>query len=189
MKYNNMRGLFMIMKGQYTKGVKPNFINSVSGDEMSVGGYDPERPDTDEWYQLMDRKNYTIICCSGDLDKVLKGVSRSLTLSKGKATNYFRCTEGFINPCPSPVMRCLYEHVEELYGDYFNDRIKEMEDLAYSELREEKPVLKNRKLMSKHKKEREKVEMEEPKIEVVEELKTPKKLKPKVVLGIKKLNM
>ena len=82
-------------------------------------------------------------------------------------------------------MRCLHEHIYDEYGDFYSDEIREMEDLAYRELVEEKPFNKSKKLVSKHKKEVELTRKSEVKVDTT----TPKKVKPKVRLGIKKLNM
>lgn len=186
----DMRGLFFIVKGQYEKGVKPSFINSVSGNEMSVGGYDPENKNTQEWYRLMDRKTYTTLCCSGDLDNVLRGVYKYIKKFKGDTKKYLEFLNGLDNLFSSPTMRCMYEHIDNLFGDYYSDEVREMEDLAFSELKEERnPVRKNRKLVSKHKKEVDRIDIETPQRGVVLSTTTPKKVKPKVVLGLKKLNM
>ena len=184
----DMRGLFFIVKGQYEKGVKPSFINEVSDNESFIGGYDPENKNTSEYYRLMDRKTYTTLCCSGDLNTVLKSVYKYIKKFKGNINNYLSFIKNMETPMPSPIMRCMYEHIDNLFGDYFSDEVRKMEDLAFNELHEEKTVIKSRKLVSKHKKEVEKVDIETPQRGVLNTT-TPKKVKPKVVLGIKKLNM
>lgn len=212
MNNDNMRGLFFIMKGRYNKGLEPSFRNSVSNDTMYIGGYDPFNSRTENWYMLLDNKTFHCIACGSDLDKVLKGVYTVIKKHKGVAKKYFKRVSDTTSDdyyethylglapltpeqraskaegkCPrvSPVMRCLYEKVFEEYGDFFSDEIKEMEDLAYSELREDKPVNKSKKLMAKNKKSVETT----PKKEVLLETPTLKKVKPKVKVGVKKLHM
>lgn len=183
----NMRGLFFIVKGQYTKSVEPSFKNDTGGVSY-IGGYDPYSEDTMEWYMLLDNRTFQCIACGRDFDKILKGVYNTIKRYKGSAERYFRSLEnanygkGFL---PSPAMRCLHEHIYDEYGDFYSDEIREMEDLAYSELAEEKPFNKSKKLVSKHKKTMEVLEKEEVRIDTS----TPKKVKPKVKLGVKKLTM
>lgn len=187
--YDDMRGLFFIVKGQYEKGVKPSFINEVSDNESFIGGYDPENKNTQEWYRLMDRKTYTTLCCSGDLDNVLRGVYKYIKKFKGNTKKYLEFLDGLDNPFLSPTMRCMYEHIDNLFGDYFSDEVRKMEDLAFNELHEEKTVIKSRKLVSKYRNNMLGTHKETPKKGEDKVCITPKKMKPKVVLGIKKLNM
>ena len=183
----DMRGLFFIVKGQYARGVEPSFV-SVTGNVNHIGGYDPHSEDTQEWYMLLDSKTFNCMMCGNDFNKVLKGVYNIIKKHKGSAERYFKLLKkandgkGFSQ---SPTMRCLYEHIYEEYGDYYSDEIKEMEDLAYSELVEEKPFNKSKKLVSKHKKTMEVLEKGEVRIDTS----TLKKVKPKVKLGVKKLTM
>lgn len=213
----DMRGLFFIIKGQYRKGVEPSFLNKVSNETSYIGGYDPHSDTTEEWYMCFDSKTFQCTACGGDLKKVahsvytmikkykdlkhyLRHVSlvtsddtyeveylghRPLTPEQRSKKAEGRC------PRTSPIMRCLYENIYSEYGDYFNDLVEEMEDLAYSELKEDKPIRKTQKLVSKHKKSLVKMDTPAPVKKEVDT--TPKKLvkknKPKVKLGIKKLQM
>lgn len=184
---DSMRGLFFVMKGQYTKGAEPSFINKVTEDKMYIGGYDPYSEDTQEWYMVYDCQKFNCISCGADLNKVLKGVYHTIKRYKGDLGKYIK----FVNTNreiykESPIMRHLHEEVYNEYGDAFRDMVVEMEDLAYSELKEEKPLNKTRKLMKKTSKG---VEIETPKKTEVMEVTTPKKVKPKVRLGLKKLSM
>ena len=175
----DMRGLFFVVKGQYKKGVEPSFVNKVTGDVSHIGGYDPFRENTSEWYMVLDNKTFNCVACGGKLDKVLKAVYTTIKKYKGVAKKYFKhvcevTSDDYYEVhylgkaplthdqrvakaegrCPrvSPAMRCLYERIFSEYGDYYEDEVREMEDLAYSELVEEKPINKSRKLVSKHKK-------------------------------------
>lgn len=216
MNKDTMKGLFFIIKGKYQKGVAPSFKNEVSGDTSYIGGYDPYSETTEEWYMLLDTKTFHCIACGSDFNKVLKSVYTVIKKHKGVAKNYFKrisktTSDDYYEThylgqrplthdqrqkkaegrCPrvSPVMRCLYEHIYEEYGDFFSDEIEEMEDLAYSELKEEKPINKTKKLMAKTKKSVGNTTMT-PKKEEVIGTPTPKKLvKPKVKMGVKKLHM
>lgn len=213
---DDMRGLFFIVKGQYKKGVEPSFMNKVSGSVTHIGGYDPYSKDTEEWYMVLDNKTFNCISCGSDFNKVLKAVYTVIKKYKGVAKRYFKYVSDTTSDdyyethylgksplthdqrvkkaegrCPrvSPAMRCLYEQIFSEYGDYFEDEIQEMEDLAYSELREDKPIHKTKKLMAKTKTHNKLVKTT-PKEEQHIEVTTPKKLaKPKVKLGVKKLSM
>lgn len=210
-----MRGLFFIVKGHYRKGATPSYMNKATNETGYIGGFDPFSEDTDEWYMLMDCKTFHCLCCGSKLDNVLKGVRTNIVRHKGVAKKYFKHVSTITSDdyyethylghapltpeqrakkaegrCPrvSPPMRCLYERVYEEYGDFFSDEIKKMEDLAYSELAEERPHKKSKKLVSKTKPKNMKVEMTSPKQEVIKT--TPSKLvKPKVKTGFKKLSM
>lgn len=179
MNNDDMRGLFFIIKGQYKKGAEPSFMNKAKNEVSYIGGYDPRNTNTEEWYMLMDCKTFNCLACGSDLDKVLRGVYIAIKKYKGVAKKYFKHISDTTSDdyyethylgrrpltheerlkkaegrCPriSPVMRCMYEAIYEEYGDYYSKRIEEMEDLAYSDLREEKPVHKTKKLMAKTKK-------------------------------------
>lgn len=207
-----MRGLFFVVKGQYRKGVEPSFHNVARGDLSYIGGYDPTSPHTEEWYMVLDTKTYYCIACGGDLNKVLRGVYNTIKKSKGVAKNYFKKvsqvtsddyyevtylgrrpltpeerTKKAVGRCPrvSPTTRYVYEKVYEVYGEHFRDLVEEMEDLAYTNLVEETPLKKNRKLVSKHKK-----VLETTPTPKVIKTPTPQKLvRPKVRLGIKKMKI
>lgn len=186
---DTMRGLFFVMKGQYRK-IEPSFTNKVSGDIMHIGGYDPYNEDTEEWYGVYDNQTYHCICCGRDLDRVIKSVYREIKKYKGDARKYFRFVKEVIeeNYKVSPIMKHMHEKVYEEYGDFFREEVEEMEDLAYKELKEETPLNKTRKLLSKVKPTGGVVKTETPQKKEVE-VSTPKKVKPKVKMGVKKLPM
>ena len=212
---DDMRGLFFIVKGQYRKGVAPSFVNKATNEVSYVGGYDPHNTNTEEWYMLLDIKTFNCISCGSDINKVLKAVYTVIKKYKGDAKKYFRYVSKTTSDdyyethylghapldrdkrmkkaegrCPrvSPAMRCLYEQIYSEFGDYYEDEVKEMEDLAYSELKEENTFKKTKKLMAKTKMTTNLVETT-PKAETLG-VTTPKKLvKPKVKMGVKKLSI
>ena len=213
---NSMRGLFFVVKGQFRKGVEPSFVNQATNDVSYIGGYDPSRPETSEWYMLLDKVTFHCVACGSDFNKVLRGVYTIINRYKGDAKKYFKHISDTTSDdyyethylgkrplsreevvkkaegrCPrvSPVMRSLYSAIYSSYGQYYSEEIEEMEDLAYHDLEE---VLRESKPINKTKKRLaktkiQKIEMETPKsVEV-----TPKKkmVKPKVKLGVKKLSL
>ena len=214
---DSMRGLFFIVKGQYRKGVAPSFVNDTTGDVSYVGGYDPSRPDTENWYMCIDKVTYQCTSCGSDLDKVLKSVYNMIMKYKGSAKKYFKHISDTTSDdyyethylgrspltpdqrskkaegrCPrtSQPMRCLYNAVYEYYGDFFREQVQKMEDQAYRDLEE---VIKQSRPINKTRKIMkktpvQKVEMETPK---TPEKQVSTKLKKfgKTKLGVKKLVM
>lgn len=211
---DTMKDLFFIMKGQYRKGVAPSFVNSAIGDVNYVGGYDPDRPETEEWYMCLDKVTFQCICCRSDFNKVLHSVYTVIMKYKGKAKKYFKhisdtTSEDYyevhylghtpLTPeqrskkaegrCPrtSPPMRCLHNAVYSWYGDYYKDQIEEMEEKAYSDLEE---VIRNSKPINKSRKIMKRtpvkrVEMETPKTPSGEITPVKKVVKPKI--GVRKI--
>lgn len=217
-----MRGLFFIVKGQHKRNVKPCFTNKLTQEINYIGGYDPHNEDTVEWYQLVDCKTFQCLACGSDLNKVLNGVYNIIMRYKGVARNYFKHISDTTSDdyyethylghaplgheqrankaegrCPrtSPIMREVYRHIYEEFGDYFSDEVKEKEDLAYKDLKEKgkgvlnKPKDKARKLVTKNRlKPKDKVETADTLGKVVDTSDTKlKKAKPKLRVGIKKL--
>ena len=173
---DSMRGLFFIVKGQYRKSVRPSVVNSVSKDVMWLGGYDPYSSDTEEWYMLMDNKTFTCVSCGSDLDKVLLGLQNTIVRFNGDAKKYFKhlsrtTSDDYYEThylghrpltheervkkaegrCPrvSPVMRCLYEGVYAEYGDFFSDKVSEVEERAYEDIKGKTKVRKPIKRLGK----------------------------------------
>lgn len=182
--HEDMRNLFFIIKGVYTKGVEPKFVNT-KGEDTYIGGYDPYSDDTKEWYMLLDNKTYSVVSCGEDFNTVLKGVYKTIKHFNGSLKKYLKHFNGTPHT-QSKIMVEIYNRVYEEYGDYYEDLITQMEDLAYEEMKEDKVIHKSRKLLSKHKKE---VEMKHTPEKHTKEVPTLKKVKPKVNLGVKKLNM
>lgn len=181
---DSMRGLFFIMKGQYRKGVEPHYIKE-DGTPTHIGGYDPNRKDCHEWYMLIDTKTFRCMSASTDYNKVLGAVYRIIKRHKGDLKSYLKAIPSLGDTAKST--KVMNEEVFKHFGDFFREDIEEMEDLAYSELREEKPLNKSKKLLSKVRKNTE-MRVETPKKVVLEE--QPKRLvKHKVKIGVKKIPM
>lgn len=184
----DMKGLFFVVKGQYRKGVAPSFVNKVSGDTQYIGGYDPTLDTTSDWYMVLDKKTFNCVSCGGNFDKVIRGVYNTIKRFKGSGDRYLKHVREKDSKV-SPIMRCLYEQVYSEYGDFYNEEVEEMEDLAYSDLKEERPLNKAMKLVSKNKPKKT-LKVSTPKEEKVIETPTLKKVsKSKVKLGVKKLSV
>lgn len=185
---DDMRGLFFIMKGQYRKGAKPSYESAVSGDVMYIGGHDPSSEDTVEWYMLRDCKTFKCVACSNDLNKVLESLSNVVKKNKGSAKRYFRSVKNYsVNV--SPVMMEHYEHVFNEYGVWYEDQVSEVVESAYTEIKDQRPVNKSKRLMAKNKVSKEDFVIDTPHTKVMVDTTTPKKVKPKVKLGVRKLNI
>lgn len=176
---DSMRGLFFIIKGGYVPKASPSFTNRVTGEEDFIGGYDPDREDTREWYMVLDRKCYHCVACGSDYEKVLGAVKSTILKHKGQAKKYFKHlsdttsddyyevhylgrkeltpeqrTKKAEGRCPrtSPIMRCVYEEIDRMYGDFYSEDIEVMEKEAYEALVDEKPVNKSRKIFNRARK-------------------------------------
>lgn len=211
---DTMKGLFIIMKGQYAQKKGIEFVNKVSGDVNHIGGYDPDDPNTPEWYMCYDTVTWQCTACGSDFNKVVKSVYTQIMRYKGSLKKYLKHVSDVTSDdtyevrylgatplthdqrqkkaegrCPrtSPIMVELYKHINEHYGDYYSDEIKEQEDLAYSELVEERPTNKTKKLMKRAGgvKKTTPTPVETP--PKTEEHMTLKKVKPKAKLGLKRL--
>ena len=214
---DSMRDLFFIVKGQYKKGVEPSFVNGVTNDVSFLGGYDPDNPDTPEWYMCMDKVTFHCTACGSDLNSVVHSVYTQIMKYKGSAKKYFKHVSDTTSDdyyetyylghsplstdqrnkkaegrCPrtSPAMRCLYDAIYNWYGDHFSDLVQEMEDQAYRDLEE---VIRESKPLNKTRKIMKKtpvkrVEVETPVTPLKEVGATPKKF-GKIKRGVKKLVM
>lgn len=139
---DSMVGLFMIVKGQYRK-TAPS-VTCRDGEDRFIGGYNPESEDTSEWYQLMDRVTYVTISCGSSLEQMTNCITRTIIHHKNdrnsylatKGHNIYEDDAGTLSHrvLVSPITKMLMEKVEEFYGDYYDDIIKEAEDKALEEL-------------------------------------------------------
>ena len=141
----DLRGVFFIIKGQYRKDLSPQWYNPVSESVNWCGGYDPSRPDTVEWYQLLDTLTYTVHRAGSDLDTVLQGVEHIITKYKSRE-GLERAIKSVSFGVSSKSVKALDGHLCELYGDFFAPLIREREERAYAYLKDHNPVVKARKL-------------------------------------------
>ena len=168
----DLRGVFFIVKGQYRKGVAPSFVNRATNETSWVGGYDPHSDATEEWYMCLDRITFQCCGCGSDLKKVAHGVYTQIIKYKdlkhylhhiSKTTSDDTYEVKYLGHAPlthdqrvkkaegrcprvSPPMRCLYEEIYNNFGNYYEDLVEEMEDLAYSEIKDKTPFRKAKKL-------------------------------------------
>lgn len=176
---DSMRGLFFIVKGKHAWKKAPTYTNKVSGEVGHIGGYDPYDDDTEEWYNVMDRKCYHTIYSGGDKDRAVDAIRKCIVRHKGVAKSYFREVSKYTSDdyyevhylghaeltpdkrakkcegrCPrtSPIMQDMYRNIDSMWGDYYQDLIEQAEDTAYNELVDERPVNKSRKIVQKAKK-------------------------------------
>ena len=82
----SMRGLFYIVKGQYSK-TEP--VVYIEGEAKHIGGYDPESPNTAEWYRVQDNVVHHCFCCGSDLDKCVEAITKMIKHHKTRKS-YFR---------------------------------------------------------------------------------------------------
>lgn len=176
---DSMRGLFFIVKGKHAWKKAPTYTNKVSGEVGHIGGYDPYDDDTEEWYNVMDRKCYHTIYSGGDKDRAVDAIRKCIIRHKGVAKSYSREVSKYTSDdyyevhylghaeltpdkrakkcegrCPrtSPIMQDMYRNIDSMWGDYYQDLIEQAEDTAYNELVDERPVNKSRKIVQKAKK-------------------------------------
>lgn len=171
---DTMRGLFFIVKGTHAWKKEPSYTNRITGEVGHLGGYDPYSPDTNTWFQVMDRKCFYTIYCGSDYDKAVTSIRRCIVKHKGVAKNYFKEVSKYTSDdyyevhylgrpeltpekrakkcegrCPrtSPIMMDMYRNIDDLWGDYYLEHIQEQEELAYQDLEDERPLNKSRKLV------------------------------------------
>lgn len=178
-KEDTMRGLFFIIKGQYQRDYRNKDNHTL--------GYDPFNSDTSEWYMVLDNKTFTCVSCGSDLQKVLQSLFKVIKRYRGEAYRYFKQVSESVSKV-SPSTRNIYHQVFNEFGDYYEDEVREMEDLAYEELKQERPVFKSRKLMEKRKESLHTVETTpvEEKMLVFAPIGL---VKPKKAMAVKKLTM
>lgn len=157
----DMRGLFVIVKGQYEKKCEPRFFNEVSQDYNYIGGYDPAREDTRDWYMLYDRETMKCHVCSADYNKVLRGVFKFITKYKNR-TKFLRAVKN-TDQTHSPIQDRLMAEVINTYGDFYEESIEAQEDKAYKVIKEDTPFARTKKRLGmKRKTTVEMVEVETP---------------------------
>lgn len=128
-KKEDLRGVFFIIKGHYTKGARPSFT-SDSGSTLYIGGFNPSNDTTEEWYMLLDKDHLVCVAC-GDLNTVTQGVYKQIV--GHRTLKHYNKWASNTTQTP-PVMVSLYREIYDHYGDYFEDLVVEQEDLAYEYL-------------------------------------------------------
>lgn len=147
----SLEGLFTIVMGQYAKrGTKAD----ARGEEVWLGGYDPENSDTVEWYRVMDTVVWNTVYCGSSLDAALRAVRDTVRLWRDRR-NYFKhvcrtTTEDYYEvhylhhapltveerekkrqegkaPRPSDKTKLIDSLAHEEYGWYFEERVREAE--------------------------------------------------------------
>ena len=175
----SMRGLFFVVKGQYLKDV-------VRGTHTL--GYDPYNPLTKEWYMVVDSRTFTCISCGSNLEEVLQSVYRSIKRNRGSVDKYLSQLEKSFS-VTSPIMRDVYEEVYHEYGAYFEDRVREMEDLAYEELQKKTLSYGSKKALSKYRFHRDEFSTPTKEKEEVSNTPTLLAIKPKKMRSFRKLSL
>lgn len=144
----DMRGLFFIVQGQYKPKKEPVFYNPASESNQWCGGFDPEDPSTAKWYALFDWPTLTCHRASSDLDFVAQGVVDTIVKYKTRE-NFVTTLKGLTFGVSSRSSKALDEHLGHLYGEHFAALVKEMEDEAYTVLKDKDPVQRARRLVKR----------------------------------------
>lgn len=147
----SMRGMFFVVKGQYRIRLSPSYVCGVTGETHYLGGYDPYREDTVEWYQLLNTLTWTTTSCGSDLDTVVRGVYNTIVRCGGDKKVFARRMKA--NECSvrSPIMVELYKHIHDTYGDFCDDLIARCEDEAYEYLKDQTPLNKVKRRLAPRK--------------------------------------
>jgi len=141
----SLRGVFYIVRGGHRKDKKPQFFNEVSETYNFIGGYDPEDQTNPEWYMLMDNVLFMCQAASSDINTVLQAAERCIMKYKTKERyiEVMKSLDAYHQQ--SPIMRRLEQEVYHQYGDYFRPELEEVEDRAYTYLKDNTPVMKARR--------------------------------------------
>lgn len=140
----SLRGVFYIIRGSYRKDKAPRFFNDVSESYNWLGGYDPEDNTNEEWYMLMDNVLFMCQAASSDIEKVLAVAERCITKYKTKE-RYIEVMKSLdIYHYQSPIHLRLEKELYAHYGDYYRPELEEVEERAYTTVRQGSPVLKAR---------------------------------------------
>ena len=160
-KEDEIRGLFFVLKGQYSKN-------------RGMDSYDPDSDQCKDHYILLDNKVFNTIASGNTLEKVLG--SLEVAIKKYKTQDrYFKMLDTYTNedyyrvhyqglPPYTPeesdkilnegrrcrvslAMKRHYQEAYELYGDYFREECKEVEDRVYDGITFQTPLERSRRLM------------------------------------------
>ena len=146
----DMRGLFVIVRGQYKHNKGRAFTNRVSGNTNYLGGYDPSDSTNPEWYMLYERETAQCLSCGSDLEHTLSMVYTYVYRNKHKS-NLFK--EVFSpDHTRYPIDEALMHEVIDTYGYYYEDQVEEQVDLAYTELKKNSTQVRCKKKLKTRKK-------------------------------------
>lgn len=137
----NMRGLFYIVRGRNVNKKEPRVYNKARDDYDYIGGYRPTDADNDEWYQVKDNITFTTHSTTTTLDRAILAIKTLIRRYKDKDRFIREVRKHYTTP-QAQVNTC--KEVYDRWGDYYEDEVKSAENLAYQELREERPLNKAR---------------------------------------------
>lgn len=170
----DMRDLFFIVKGQYSN-TQPK-VMCEDGVERCFGGYDPEDPNTKQWYRVLDNEVFYTVYCGSSYERALNAIRVQIKTHKTRKhyfkhiwettsedyypTHYLgktpltpeqrvhRCEDG---KCPrvSPIQKSIDRKVFELYGSYYSTDIERVEDEVYEHLNTTTPLVASKKTVNK----------------------------------------
>lgn len=142
---SDLRGVLYIVRGGHRKDKEPRFFNEVSENYSWIGGYNPEDQTNQEWYMLYDNVLFMCQAASSDINVVLKAAERLITKYKTKE-RYIEVMKSLdAYHYQSRTMVRLEQEVYKHYGDYFRPEMEEVEERAYTFIRENNPVTKARR--------------------------------------------
>ena len=142
----DMKGLFVVIKGQYRKCGEV-FFNDVSNERNYLGGYDPESEYTVNWYMLVDTETYTTLASGVNLEKVVSCARKYIKKYKTRKAFLQSLSDMEYGNTTSPIHRRLMQEVCKKYGSYYQDLIEETVDDEYTILKDSmiNPLLKGAK--------------------------------------------
>lgn len=89
--FSDMRGLFFIQKGQYSKsGLCVTVKDGTEYEERWIGGYDPNSSNTKSQYCAIDRITFHSICGCSSLENALECITKCMVTFKNDPKRYFR---------------------------------------------------------------------------------------------------
>lgn len=135
---NTFKDLFYIIKGQHRR-VGPTVettYNSGKGVRdttvLYLGGYDPTKKDTNEWYVLCDTETRTCHCASSDLRTVLCGLYKAVIKYRTRDTYVATTRKHMV--ATSAVQEALEKECYNRYGHYYKDLCNAVAERAYQDL-------------------------------------------------------
>lgn len=126
-----LRDMFFIIKGQYTRK-KP--IVEYGENEFHIGAFNPEDFETKEWYRVLDRRTGRCIHAGTSLEKALNSIRREII--RGKTLKGYLSSLTEFSEKKNKRMFEMDMCVDEEYGYYFREMVREMEDEAFGFLAE-----------------------------------------------------